>query len=100
MKHESIKTSKRKHVKVVRWTSRKTTRGIKDIPVEVTTSTSQPNPRNVNGRMKGNEATLHERTPSHMDVDETIWVEEAGGPVISKKKRVSSPTSQAAPNGI
>ena len=82
------------HTKVVKWVSRTNSRGTKNIPVEVTASTSQAKglqAEKATSRVEGNEAMLHEANLSPMDVDETFWVQEVEEPVIPKTKRVSSP---------
>ena len=82
------------HTKVVKWVSRTNSRGTKNIPVEVTASTSQAKglqAEKATSRVEGNEAMLHGANLSPMDVDETFWVQEVEEPVIPKTKRVSSP---------
>ena len=96
MKHKGRKAIQIRtpHAKVVRWVPRTNSRGTKNIPVEVTASTSQATglqPKKATSRIESDEATLHETTFSPMDVDETSWVEEVEEPVILKTKRVSSP---------
>ena len=96
MKHKGRKAIQFRtpHAKVVRWVPRTNSRGTKDIPVEVTASTSQADglqPKKATSQIESDEATLHETTFSPMDVDETFWVEEVEEPVILKTKRVSSP---------
>jgi hypothetical protein len=92
MKHNGIKASKiierKTKVKVVDWVPQKRSRGIRNIPIDVTASTSRPKPRQATDRTEDNEATLHETAFQHMDVDEVFWTEE---PDVLKKKTVSLP---------
>jgi hypothetical protein len=92
MKNNRIKASKiverKTKVKVVDWVSQKRARGIRNIPIDVTTSTSPSKPRRATERTEDNEATSQEATFQHMDVDEAFWIEE---PDVLKKKNVSLP---------
>ncbi|KAH9048382.1 hypothetical protein EDB84DRAFT_1434385 [Lactarius hengduanensis] len=90
MAPKGIKASKvfqrKSKAKIIDWVSRKGSRGTRNIPVEVSTSTNLPIPRkDAGGReIDNHEAILHETDPPSMDVDKTFWIEE---PVIPEPKR-------------
>jgi hypothetical protein len=98
---KALKASQKRtpHTKVIKWVSRTNSRGTKNIPVEVTASTSQAKglqPEKSTSQIKTDEATFHE-TP--MDVDETFWMEEVEEPAIPKTKRVSSLADRSVLDG-
>ncbi|KAH9015838.1 hypothetical protein EDB85DRAFT_1892397 [Lactarius pseudohatsudake] len=90
MAPKGIKASKvfqrKSKAKIIDWVSRKGSRGTRNIPVEVSTSTNLLIPRkDAGGReIDNHEAILHETDPPSMDIDETFWIEE---PVIPEPKR-------------
>jgi hypothetical protein len=76
--------------KVIEWEPREHSRGIRDVPVEVTDMTSRPKPRkraSIRPRVENNAALQGETTPQPMDVDETLWVEDPVIPAIEKRVR-------------
>ena len=78
--------------KVIEWETREHSRGIRDVPVEVTDMTSRPKLRkkaSIWTRIENSAALQGETAPQPMDVDETLWVED---PVIpTSEKRVRQP---------
>jgi hypothetical protein len=85
----SEQQQKRSKIRVIDWEIKKTSRGIKYIPVDVTATTSRRTTRKDAQKMNDDKAALHEAAkeaaPLSMDVDENIWMEE---PVSPRKKRV------------
>ena len=78
--------------KVIEWEAREHSRGIRDVPVEVSAMESQRKPRKKAGRRpeaESRDLLPGETAPQPMDVDGTFWVE---GPVIpTSEKRVRRP---------
>ncbi len=65
--------------KVIEWETQVHSRGIRDVPVEVSASGSQPRPRKTASRRpraQNDDMLQGETVPQPMDVDETFWVEE------------------------
>jgi hypothetical protein len=92
MNNDSIKASKiierKTKAKVVDWVPRKCSRGVRDIPIDVTALTSRPKSRQATDGIENNSATLREAAFPPVDVNESFWTEE---PDVLKKKTVSSP---------
>ena len=85
--------------KVIEWETQVHSRGIRDVPVEVSASGSQPRPRKTASRRPRaqNDDTLQgETVPQPMDVDETFFVEEPAMP--TNEKRVRQPASPSLAN--
>jgi hypothetical protein len=76
--------------KAVNWMTKWNSRGTRDIPVDATTSKGKtlPRQRQIAGGIGNPEAILPEIALPSMDVDETLWTDEA---VIDKPKAVSFP---------
>jgi hypothetical protein len=87
-----LQQQKKSKIKVIEWEIKKTTRGIKNVPVDVTATASRHKSRQTRRqdtqKTNNDKAALHDASPISMDVDEDIWMEE---PVASKKKRVGLP---------
>jgi hypothetical protein len=85
--------------KVIEWKSRELSRGIKDVPVEVSAMASKPKPRKNAGRWpraETNDPLQGETASQSMEVDETFWVEE---PVMrTREKRVSQSVCPSSMN--
>lgn len=76
--------------KVIEWETRVLSRGIRNVPVEVSATASQPKPRKRAHRQlrAENDGALQDETaPQPMDVDETFWVEEPAMPPNEKRVR-------------
>ena len=76
--------------KVIEWESRAHSRGVRDIPVEVSAAASRPKPRKSACRELRAESAIelpHETAFQPMDVDETFWMEEPVMPASGKKVR-------------
>ena len=77
--------------------------GIRDVPVEVSATPSQPKRRKKSSRQpraENKDALQGENTPKSMDVDETFWPEEPVTPASEKKVRqlvYSSSTNLTCP---
>ena len=86
--------------KLIEWEARVHSRGIRDVPVEVSTMESRPKPRRKAGRQLKEEShgTLQgETAPQPIDVDETFWVEEPAIPAAEKRVRQLACPSPALP---
>jgi len=73
--------------KVIKWEPWQHSRGIKDVPVEVTATVSQLKPRKMacrQPRMQKNNILQGETAPQPMDISKTFWVEE---PAMSTSKK-------------
>ena len=73
--------------KVIKWEPRQHSRGIKDVPVEVTATASQLKPRKMacrQPRTEKNNMLQGETAPQPMDISKTFWVEE---PAMSTSKK-------------
>jgi hypothetical protein len=83
---------KKSEAKVIEWETREYSRGIRDVPVEVTDMKNRPKLRkkaSIRTRIENSAALQGETAPQPMDVDETLWVED---PVIpASEKRVRQP---------
>jgi len=92
----TIKAAKflpKSEAKVIKWETRTYSQGIRDIPVEVSATTSQPRPRKMacrRPRAESNNMSQGEAAPQPMDINETFWVEEQVIP--TSEKRVRQPT--------
>lgn len=79
--------------KVIEWKPQAHSRGVRDVPVEVSAAASRPMPREKVSRQPRAERANglpNETAPQLMDVDETFWMEE---PVLpTGRKRVRLPT--------
>ena len=76
--------------KVIEWESRAYSRGVRDVPVEVSAAASQPMPRKRACREPRAEGAIelpHETAFQPMDIDETFWAEEPVMPANEKKVR-------------
>jgi hypothetical protein len=85
--------------KVIDWEIRVHSRGIRDVPVEVSDMASQHKPRKRAGRWpraENNDPLQGETAPQPMDVDETFWVEEPD--LHTSEKRVRQPASPSSAN--
>jgi len=90
VKATNLRRAKSKKAKVVEWESRVYSRGIRDVPVEVSAMASQPKPKKRSGRRpraESNDVPQGENTPQSMDIDETLWDEEQVMPASEKKVR-------------
>jgi hypothetical protein len=91
--HDTVKAVKmcrsKTKAKVIEWDTRVHSRGIRNVPVEVSAAASQPKPRKKAGRLPRaeNDHTLCETAPQPMDVDETFWVNEPDMPASEKRVR-------------
>ena len=76
--------------KVIEWETRVYSRGIRDVPVEVSGMESQPKPREKAGKRPRaeNNDTLQGETAAPMDIGKEFWVEE---PMPASKRRVRQP---------
>ena len=86
---------RRSKAKVVEWETRVYSRGIRDVPVDVTAMASRPKPRKGAGRQpraESNDALQGENAPQSMDVDETFWTEEPVTDMPTSEKRVRQPS--------
>jgi|HubBroStandDraft_3_1064219.scaffolds.fasta_scaffold85967_2 hypothetical protein len=94
MAPKGIKASKgikkRSKAKVVDWRTIHYSRGIRDIPEEVTTSKGETLPRQITRGIGSPEAIVPETTFPSMDIDETLWTDEV---VTDEPKTVSFPRS-------
>src|SRR5258708_36342459 len=86
-------------VKVIEWEMRVHSRGIRDVPVEVSAMASQPKRRKRASRQprsENNDMLQGEIAPQPMDVDEAFCMEE---PVIApSEKRVRQPEFPSSAN--
>jgi hypothetical protein len=76
--------------KVIEWESRVHSRGIRDVPVDVSATGSQAKRRkkaSKRPRAESNYALPGEAASQSMDVDETFWVEEQVMPASEKRVR-------------
>ena len=76
--------------KVIKWETWVYSRGIRDVPVEVAATTSQPRPRKMARRQPRTEEnnTLQGETASQpMDISKTFWAEEPAMPTGKKSVR-------------
>jgi hypothetical protein len=85
VKAANLRRAKSK-AKVIEWESRVHSRGVRDVPVEVSTAASRPMPRKrAYGELRAESANElpHETAFQPMDIDETLLMEEpvmlAGG---------------------
>lgn len=91
MAPKGIKASKlfqkKSKAKLVEWKARERSRGMRYVPVEVSTSKNQQIPGRNAVRMEidNHEAMLHEADPPSMDVDKSFWI---GGPNVPEQRRV------------
>src|SRR5260370_6913411 len=86
-------------VKVIEWETRVHSRGIRDVPVEVSATASQPKRRKRASRWprsENNDMLQGKIAPQPMDINEAFCMEE---PVIApSKKRVRQPKFPFSPN--
>lgn len=94
--HDTVKAADlrraKSKAKVIEWETRAHSRGIRDVPVQVRATASQPRPRKKASRgerAQKNDTLQGGTAPQPMDVDETFWVEEPAMP--TSEKRVRSP---------
>ena len=75
---------------MIEWETRVYSRGIRDVPVEVSGMESQPKPREKAGKRPRaeNNDTLQGKTAAPMDISKEFWVEE---PMPASKRRVRQP---------
>jgi len=76
--------------KLIKWETQEHSRGIRDVPVEVTAMTSQLRPRKMahrQPRTEKNNMSQGETAPQPMDIDKTFWVEEPAMPTSKKSVR-------------
>ena len=76
--------------RVIEWEPKVHSRGIRDVPVDVSAAASQPRPRKKarrRPRAENNDKLQGETPPQPMDVDETFWVDEQVMPSSEKKVR-------------
>jgi hypothetical protein len=93
VKAASLRRSKLK-AKVIEWEPREHSRGIRDVPVEVTDAASRPKLRKKASRRPRAEddaALQGEAAPQPMDIDETLWVDLEEPVMPASKKRVRQP---------
>ena len=97
-KNDTVKAVSRRgsklKAKVIEWEPRKHSRGIRDVPVEVTEMASRPKPRKKASRRpraEGNASLQGEAAPQPMDIDETFWVDLEEPVMPASKKRVRQP---------
>jgi hypothetical protein len=89
VKAANLRRAKSK-AKVIEWESRVHSRGVRDVPVEVSTAASRPIPRKKacgEPRAESANELPHETAFQPMDVDETFWMEEPVMPGSGKKVR-------------
>jgi hypothetical protein len=89
VKAANLRRAKSK-AKVIEWESRAYSRGVRDVPVEVSAAASQPMPRKRACREPRAESAIelpHETAFQPMDIDETFWTEEPVMPAGEKKVR-------------
>ena len=93
MKRSTVKASeifnRKKRSKVIEWETRETSRGPKNVQVDVTAPhapSSRMKATQDTIRIKKNKSMVHKSTCPSMDVEDTLWTEE---PARSEKKRVS-----------
>lgn len=84
----SKRIKKQSKAKMVYWKTIHHSRGIRDIPEEATTSKGNTLPSQINRGIGSPMAILPETTLPSMDIDETLWTDEA---VTDKPKTVSFP---------
>ena len=91
---DSVKASKfckdKSKAKVIEWETRVHSRGIRDVPVEVSAAGSQPKQKKKAGkrpRAEGNDTFPSQTASQSMDVDEALWVEEPAMPASEKRVR-------------
>jgi len=94
MPRNSVKAAKvrkdKSKAKVIEWQAQVHSRGVRDVPVEVTAAGSQPKQREKAGkrpRAEKNDTLPSETALQPMDVDETFWVEEPVMPTAEKRVR-------------
>jgi hypothetical protein len=89
VKAANLRRAKSK-AKVIEWEPRAYSRGVRDIPVEVSAAASRPMPRKTASREPRAESANelpHETAFQPMDVDETFYMEEPVMPAGRKKVR-------------
>jgi len=98
--HDTVKAADLRRAKskarVIEWETRAHSRGIRDVPVQVRATASQPRPRQKASRgerAQNNDALQGETAPQSMDVDETFWAEEPAMPTDEKRVRQPACTS-------
>jgi hypothetical protein len=77
--------------KLVEWEARETYRGIRDVPVVVSSRARQPKPREKASRRpraEKNNSLQGEAALQLMDVDETFWAEDPVMPASKKRVRL------------
>jgi hypothetical protein len=97
VKAASLRREKSK-AKVIEWETRAHSRGIRDVPVEVSAMKSQQKPRKKAGRRpraEGNNTSRGESAPQPMDVDETFCAEELVIPASEMRVRQPACASPA-----
>jgi len=94
--HNTVKAAKPGKAKlksrVIEWEERSYSRGVRDIPVDVTSMARQRKPRKATKRQPraDNDDTFQgETAPQPMDIDETFWAEEPG--ISAGEKKVRQP---------
>jgi hypothetical protein len=93
MPRDSVKAAKfckeKSKAKIIEWQTRVHSRGIRDVPVEVSAAGSQPKQRKKAGkRPRAEKNDLPSETASQsMDIDEAFWVEEPVMPTSEKRVR-------------
>src|SRR6266567_8243487 len=81
----------KKRAKLVEWEARETYRGIRDVPVVVSSRAHQPKPReNASRRPRAekNNSLQGEAAPQSMDIDKTFGAEEPVMPASKKRVRL------------
>jgi hypothetical protein len=87
--------------KVIEWETRAHSRGVRDVPVEVSVTASQPKPRKRSSRRPRAEisdALQGETAPQPMDINETFWMEDPVAPTSKKRVRHPAFPSSAKPH--
>src|SRR6266566_1019169 len=83
----------KKRAKLVEWEARETYRGIRDVPVVVSSRAHQPKPReNASRRPRAekNNSLQGEAAPQSMDIDKTFGAEEPVMPASKKRVRLTA----------
>jgi hypothetical protein len=95
--HDTVKVADlrraKSRAKLIEWEPRVHSRGIRDVPVEVRATASQPRPRKKGSegeRAQNNdtvEALQGETAPQSMDIDNSFWAEDPVAPTNEKRVR-------------
>jgi hypothetical protein len=89
VKAANIRRAKSKS-KLIEWEPRVHSRGVRDVPVEISAAASQPKKRKKatrRPRAENDDALQGQTAPRSMDVDEAFWPEELVIPTSEKKVR-------------